>query len=717
MPPGGRPLPAGGPLCDHDRMQAARLLVGVALFAVPLAPSQANAEGGLTFLDHRPVVIPLDDAEVGQRWAVQVLDLPGGDRDVTLHVVFEPAGVVTADAAPVSDDDGIVEFVIELEHLIEGSGELVAVADRAIARRPISTEFRQPGAASTVGGLQFSGARIAPLTGLVRIPPIEIPTGADVPSASTPPPVRVGLLTSERGDVAEVVRDGSEFAVHGVRTVGEFTGLVDLTPDRAGGEVEATVRVRDVAAWPLVVLLAGLAVAHSLDRYQRRQRPQKLHERWLATLREQAGAASRQTGGRLRITGRGTGSPDGLLLDQLIGDARATFHPHMSDAERSAWEPGGAEYGRLTGIITRFRQLCQSFGGLDNLRAEVTGWIEHDDRDRARQALDRSVVGAALRDRSIRSGVDLDEAERPLPEARRYLDDFASVYRAAVEFRRHQDPAARAAAEQVLVQLFRAPPNLAPVEEAADELADRWRQRLAKAPAGYPLPPTSPVGGPWTGPPPAASVPPGSPPHRGGPQPEGRGLGRGVRAAIVATVLAAVGFVAVSLLAAPGWDVGVAPDPDATGTSTPPPTTPAMPTPTIPNAPVVALGSASVPPVLEGTTPTGGQLAWFGVLAPLLIAAAVAALVWLAVRRQRARPSVRIDTLTTDAIDEQVRREDLRFSLIAGILVVLSGMSLLYVGNPTFGTAGDYLALALWGAAVGEGLQLARRFWPSMPKI
>jgi hypothetical protein len=39
-------------------------------------------------------------------------------------------------------------------------------------------------------------------------------------------------------------------------------------------------------------------------------------------------------------------------------------------------------------------------------------------------------------------------------------------------------------------------------------------------------------------------------------------------------------------------------------------------------------------------------------------------------------------------------------------------MSLLYVGNPSFGTPGDCLDVALWGTAVGEGLQLARRLWP-----
>lgn len=386
----------------------------------------------------------------------------------------------------------------------------------------------------------------------------------------------------------------------------------------------------------------------------------------------------------------------------------------MSDTERSAWEPGGAEYERLTGIVTRFRQLCQSFRGLDDLRGEVIGWTERDDRDRARQALDRSVVGAALRDRPIRSHVDLDDAELPLPEARRYLDDFADIYRTTVEFRRHADPAAQAQAEHLLAQLFRAPHELDAVEEAAEALEDRWTQRLSKAPVGYPLPPTSPYDGQWAGPPDAPTGRPGGPPLQAGPPQTGRPLRPGVLAALGATALVAFAIVAMSLIGALDLDPGAGPDVTETPTATTPPV---MPTPTIPNAPVAALGDASVTPVLEVTTPTAGQLAWFGLVAPLLVAVAVVAVAWLIVRWRRARPGTRTEVLTADAIDQEVRREDVRFSLIAGILVVLSGMSLLYVGNPMFGTAGDYLALALWGAAVGEGLQLARRLWPSLPKI
>jgi hypothetical protein len=120
--------------------------------------------------------------------------------------------------------------------------------------------------------------------------------------------------------------------------------------------------------------------------------------------------------------------------------------------------------------------------------------------------------------------------------------------------------------------------------------------------------------------------------------------------------------------------------------------------------------------VLDVTTPSGDQSAWYGLVAPLALAVSVTTLAWLIVRWRRARLRPRVADLDPQDIDRMVRREDLRFSLAAGALVLLSGMSVLYVSNPTFGTAGDYVAIGLWGAAVGEGLQLARRLWPSLPR-
>jgi hypothetical protein len=81
-------------------------------------------------------------------------------------------------------------------------------------------------------------------------------------------------------------------------------------------------------------------------------------------------------------------------------------------------------------------------------------------------------------------------------------------------------------------------------------------------------------------------------------------------------------------------------------------------------------------------------------------------------RRRRAGAPRKLGELDSASIDRELRVEGTRFAIVSGVLVVLSGMSVLYAGNPTFGSAGDYLAVALWGTALGEGLYLARQLWP-----
>jgi hypothetical protein len=113
--------------------------------------------------------------------------------------------------------------------------------------------------------------------------------------------------------------------------------------------------------------------------------------------------------------------------------------------------------------------------------------------------------------------------------------------------------------------------------------------------------------------------------------------------------------------------------------------------------------------------PTAWDVAWYGFVLPVLLAAVLFAVGWWAVRawrRRRVGTPQRLGELDTAAIDRQLRVEGTRFAIVSGVLVVLSGMSVLYAGNATFGSAGDYLAVALWGTALGEGLYLARQLWP-----
>jgi hypothetical protein len=686
-------------------MLGARLLLGALLLGVGLAPMPAQASGGLEFLDNRPVVVDLDEVEAGQQWRVQVLNLAGGDQDVAFHVVFEPVGVVTVAQSPGRFDGDIVEFVIELQRRVAGSGELVAVSGSQVARREIRTQFGTLGSALTVGSLQFAGERIAPFTTLVRIPSIAV-SDSPTPTESRPPE-RIGLLTSTRGDVAEVVRIGDEFVVHGVEVVGEYTGTLDLLPGRDGTPVEATVRVRDLAIWPLLALLAGLAVAHTLDRYQRRHRPQRLHERRLAALRDRARAGERQTDGRLRITAP-AGASGEYLLDQLLADARAAFHPHMSDAEREQWEPGGAEYGNLAGTVTRFRQLCFQFTGLEAEQDRLVRTADRSDQPLILEALGRSPVGDALRERAIRSLADLAEAEAPFRAARAYLDRFGTIYARLVQLRQQSSDEIRAESRQLLTELFHASHDLTPVDAASHDLHHRWRHAVEAEPALSVSDPADPGAlAPW---PEVVAAPVGRPE-----QSDRRRRLRVLPAVLAAVVVIAIALVALSVLNLtnylPAPENGAVVDgPTVTPTDAP------TRTPDIPNAPVALPGEPAAATGAEPSDPSTGQILWFGYLVPLLLAAAVLSIAWLLIRWRRRRLRTRPDDLDASAIESEVRKEDLRFSVLAGILVVLSGMSVLYVGNPTFGSPGDYLAIVLWGGAVGEGFQLARRVLPGLAR-
>jgi hypothetical protein len=161
------------------------------------------------------------------------------------------------------------------------------------------------------------------------------------------------------------------------------------------------------------------------------------------------------------------------------------------------------------------------------------------------------------------------------------------------------------------------------------------------------------------------------------------------------------------------FSYGSAPSPSPTVTATPSPVPTVAPTPALLEAPVASPPQAPVARGFEVRQPGAAQVLWFGVVLPLLLLGMLGAAAWLVVRSWRSQRAPRtIAELDSVAIDREIRTENLRFSLVSGTLVVLSGMSLLYVGDPTFGSPGDYLTVALWGTAVGEGLHLARRLWP-----
>ncbi len=54
------------------------------------------------------------------------------------------------------------------------------------------------------------------------------------------------------------------------------------------------------------------------------------------------------------------------------------------------------------------------------------------------------------------------------------------------------------------------------------------------------------------------------------------------------------------------------------------------------------------------------------------------------------------------------------FVVVSGVVVLLTGLTALYMTNDTFGSLGDYAGMFLWGTVVDEGFKLARRFGPGL---
>lgn len=69
---------------------------------------------------------------------------------------------------------------------------------------------------------------------------------------------------------------------------------------------------------------------------------------------------------------------------------------------------------------------------------------------------------------------------------------------------------------------------------------------------------------------------------------------------------------------------------------------------------------------------------------------------------------------TSEDLDRALARLDLAFELIAGTIVVVTGLSVLYLGKASFGSVADYVGVLLWGTAVQEGLKLARELGPGL---
>ena len=69
---------------------------------------------------------------------------------------------------------------------------------------------------------------------------------------------------------------------------------------------------------------------------------------------------------------------------------------------------------------------------------------------------------------------------------------------------------------------------------------------------------------------------------------------------------------------------------------------------------------------------------------------------------------------TSEALDRELRQLDLIYDLISGCIVVVTGLSVLYLGKDGFGSVADYVGVLLWGTALQEGFKLARHLAPGL---
>ena len=687
-------------------------MLGVrALLALPLilliaaAPIPAAAANGPEFLDTRPILIDLDRVSIGDRWLVEVVAGQGvGQLGMTLYSVFQPQGVIAVSgrSARSATQGTVVAFVIQLRKRVEGSGELVVVSGGSVVRRQISTQSHAGVSPVQVGNMRFEGVRLVPFTRSVRVGKVTIDDAPGEPSVydNGPSARRVGVLSSDSGDLADVVRQDNDFFVEGADTVGKYEGTLHLLPDQDGGQTIASLRVRDLPVWPLLVLLLGLGIVQTLDRYQRRLRPRRLLELRLGRLRDRARAIQSEIDLAVQVCAL-PGDP-ALLLDRLAAEALTAYDQTLTDEERKVWQADGSGYKGVTDAAATFRSLADKIVSLRRDRTTFLDSTEPADRHAIEHALTDSRIGEALRGHAVQTTTDMTDAASDLDHAKTELAEFRAIYRRLALMRRHGSDDVRLTVSTKLARLVSAPDDLTDLAKETEDLYRRW------------LPPVPPeqvgvtVGQDFGPQLPSPPLPSATPRVR-------RGFLRRVSPVAIAAVAIVIG-ISFALTLGSGQivksgssssPVVSSPNPSSTGTTIIPPVS------ALPKAPVSLRPQAPAAVGFVQRDPTTGQIVWLGLVLPIMIAGVLAAVGVFTIRRYQMRPpGDRLTELDTASTERELGVENLRFSLASGAIVVLSGMSLLYVGNPTFGSAGDYLTVLLWGTAVSEGLQLARRLWP-----
>lgn len=360
-----------------------------------------------------------------------------------------------------------------------------------------------------------------------------------------------------------------------------------------------------------------------------------------------------------RIRGQGDES---LLLDSEVQAALDDWSNSLHDTERNEFEPpDGSRWQRLQGYLETYRALLDQLGdigdGLTRIRIRPRG---HWDLTEApilepMLALVQGPGGLAnaddLRRRKAHADAEAPRLQAILEVQRLLLAVWGNA------------PALRTEAEAQLRRLWRAAGDLAIEKANATDLYDRSQK--AATPPSEPPSDLLPV--------PAARAParPGGPPAW--PQRAVRRRSPRLAAAAGALVLVAALLIAVAFLGQFDYD-------------------------------------APVRPTLDLKEPSAMAVNLAG-LVVLLVLGVPAVLIVQRLVRKRDRERLRGEDEVS--LRQALRWRDTAYACLSGLLVILSGMSLVYAADATFGTPGDYLTILLWGTAVTEGLVLAKSLLPS----
>jgi hypothetical protein len=707
------------------RKVAWRFVVGLVVVIVlactllALAPSWgrsvagAQNAGGVSFVDDRPAYIDLDGSQ--RFWDVDVINT-GDARAVVSMQVVDAGGVleITDQVPETIPPEGTGEFDLTLlprqitNTSPPSTGELLLTASDGSLQRRALTLVHGDESVPPPSDLTLSGWLLAPLLGRVDLPTVAASRYLDDQPAGT-----LGVVDSAVGRQGFVVDSGSSIRVVGIHEAGSYSGTAVLAP---ASTTKLDVDVRDTPLWPAIALLVGLAVVFRIDDYSHKTAPRRQLQIRLLRRKAEIEQSQRDCAAKVVHALGPTAEPAVPTLVSVPGDSRSLVYDKIADGSlrafdlgdqdvRDEWLPTGKAWESTDEALTK----CCGF--LDSAGALADRFVDLQTRAGGAEAvaMARSLlpVREALQPGAVQSLDALAMAATDVPKATGIVDDFEQALTLlGMAAQLGADPQALrplrvrllageniddVCGEAGKLMNAAAIKTAAETPEAAIGTVLHELQTVTARPGitGAPSGPADPAAQP--GPPllrPAAS----------------RSRRGGLRLVLA---LAAIGvaalIVAVMSLSTQG----------GTGRSASPPTTTTTTTPGLPfTGPVFLPVEPPVVPPLHGRgTNAVTASAWIlqAGLTPVIIGLPLAAGLWFLLKRWLGRRS----RGTLDSLEADDRQAQRTFVLVSGILVLASGLAVLYVPNPHWGSLGDFLSALLWGTGTTAGLSFARRLIPS----